>query len=193
MTEINPFLVTATVPARFQCYSLSPNNYLRLRMPVNSHTILNVYIALWCGCKNNPHLHFPIHSFQSANKGLWHLKALLLYVNILHHIKHFILNSKCQCTTLNKLIIMKHVSVQNLTRQCQWVMGYFLIFPTSAHPFSRMIQCRSKSNSSVLSYNDYCAIPKKKTNKETKTSNWHEKVPKRTKTNRHEQRSESTK
>lgn len=39
ITEIKPFLVTSKFLARLENHSSSPDNYLRLKVPVNSHTI----------------------------------------------------------------------------------------------------------------------------------------------------------
>lgn len=74
-TENNDIYIQ--VFSKAQKLSASPNNYSRLKVPVNSPAIWNVSIALWSGCKNNHHLHLvsfkPLTPFQSmkTSPGLW--------------------------------------------------------------------------------------------------------------------------
>lgn len=95
-TENNDLYIQ--VFSKAQKLSASPNNYSRLKVPVNSPAIWNVSIALWSGCKSNHHLHLvsfkPLTPFPVCEN-----KSRFAGHNTLHHrINLLLFQWKCQCT-----------------------------------------------------------------------------------------------
>lgn len=101
--------------ARLEDHSLSPDNYLRLKVPTVTQYEMSL---LHCDVAEKTALTYiffffqPLTLFQSANRSPWQLNtSSLLCVNISYIIisNSFIFKWKYQYTILNKMIIMKHV------------------------------------------------------------------------------------
>lgn len=78
LLKSNLFLRCTQIPARLEDQSKTPNKISWLKVPSDNHTILNVSIALWRGCKDDLLFSKPFTLFQSAEKKPIMIKKLLL-------------------------------------------------------------------------------------------------------------------